>query len=158
MAQADTKRSLLPQGPWLDDAGRPAAIQALNGAPMVLTLAYGACRRVCSSTLRAMKQVQAHADRQQRNLQFVVVGLDPALDTPADWAAFRRDNGLNRGNWHFLSGSVDSTRLLASRLQVRYWRYGEHTLHDYLVVLVAPSGQVLKSLRRADEDPLALLD
>jgi cytochrome oxidase Cu insertion factor (SCO1/SenC/PrrC family) len=122
-----------------------------------MTMAYGACRRVCSTSLRVLQSVQALADERQLSLSFVVVGLDPDQDKPADWAEFRRDRALMRANWRFLSGDEASTRRLAQSLGVRYWRYGEHTMHDFRVVLLSPEGQLVRSMQAFDESPLLLL-
>jgi protein SCO1/2 len=157
LAAAAAGPSALP-GRWTDDRGRALDWPQGHETPIVVTMAYGSCKRICASSLRTMKQLQALADAQHRTLQFVVVGLDPAQDTPADWAALRRDHHLERANWHFLSGADADLRRLAARLDLRYWRYGEHTLHDYRVALLAPDGRVLKRLDRPDENPSSLLD
>jgi cytochrome oxidase Cu insertion factor (SCO1/SenC/PrrC family) len=146
-------------GRWLDDQGRELVSFGGEAPPtMVVTMAYGSCRRVCSSVLRTMKKLQLEADRRQLALPFVVVGLDPQQDRPADWASFRRDHGLHRANWYFLSGSAQDTQRLAARLDLRYWRYGEHIVHDYRIALVAADGRVLRQLVRPDQDPAMLLD
>jgi cytochrome oxidase Cu insertion factor (SCO1/SenC/PrrC family) len=143
-------------GRWLDDQARAYRLDALRGMPTVVTMAYGACRRVCSTSLRVMEKLQALADERRVDMNFVVIGLDPAEDKPADWAEFRAERKLRRANWQFLSGDEASTRALASRLGVHYWRYGEHTMHDFKIVLLSPQGQPLRSIDRFDQ-PLATL-
>jgi cytochrome oxidase Cu insertion factor (SCO1/SenC/PrrC family) len=144
-------------GRWVDDQARAYSLDALRGDYSVVTLAYGACRRVCSTSLRLMQQVQALADARGVALNFVVVGLDPEQDKPADWAAFRRDRALTRSNWRFLSGDADAVRRIAHDLGVRYWRYGEHTMHDFRIALLSPEGRVLRSVDAFDADLRTLL-
>jgi cytochrome oxidase Cu insertion factor (SCO1/SenC/PrrC family) len=146
-----------PGGQWRDDSGHPFKLESLYGTPTVMTMAYGACRRVCSSSLRMMEQVQALADARHIQLNFVVVGLDPEADKPADWAAYRADHRLQRPNWQFLSGDEASTRQLARRLGVRYWRYGEHTLHDLRIVLLSETAQPLRRIDAFDDSIDTLL-
>jgi cytochrome oxidase Cu insertion factor (SCO1/SenC/PrrC family) len=146
-----------PTGQWRDDSGRPFKLESLYGTPTVITMAYGACRRVCSTSLRLMEQVQALADARHVRLNFVVVGLDPQADQPADWAAYRADRQLTRPNWQFLSGDEASTRQLAHRLGVRYWRYGEHTLHDLRIVLLSEAAQPLRRIASFDDSLDTLL-
>lgn len=131
---------------WQNDQGQTYELGAQQGRWTVLTLAYGACRRICSTSLRLMENLQVLADEKAVALDFVVVGLDPAQDKPADWAALRATRKLLRPNWHFLSGDEAATRALAQRLGVRYWRYGDHTVHDFKIVLVGPDGRVRRSL------------
>jgi protein SCO1/2 len=144
-------------GTWLDDAGQSYRLESLYGAPAVFTMAYGACRRICSSSLHMLEQLQAMADARGVSLQFVVVGLDPHSDRPSDWAAFRAEHRLNRPNWHFLSGSELQTRRLATQLGVRYWRYGDHTLHDLRIVLLSERAEPLRSVQAFDADLETLL-
>lgn len=142
---------------WADERSQRFELKELQGSWTVLTMAYGACRRICATSLRTLEKVQALADANKTALNFIVVGLDPAQDKPADWAALREERRLTRSNWRFLSGTADSTRALAQRLGVRYWRYGEHTMHDYRVVLISPDGQVVRSLDHFDEPASRLL-
>lgn len=145
------------RGPWLNDRAAPYRLESLQGSYTVLTMAYGACRRVCSTSLSVMQKLQGLADGRGLALTFVVVGLDPSQDTPRDWAEFRVDRKLTRTNWQFISGDPAATRQLAQRLGVRYWRYGEHTVHDFKIVLISPDGELLRGLVAFDEDPATLL-
>ena len=114
-------------------------------------MAYGACRRVCSTSVRVMQQVQALADERHLTVNFVVVGVDPAEDRPADWAQFRASRGLTRPNWQFLTGTDAAIYRLAQRLGVHYWRYGEHTMHDYRIVLLSTEGEVVRAVDDAGQ-------
>jgi protein SCO1 len=144
------------EGRWLDDQSHSFRLEQLRGTPTVVTMAYGACRRVCSTSLRVLERLQALADARHATVNIVVVGLDPSQDRPADWAEYRAERKLNRPNWQFLSGDEASTRQLAARLGVRYWRYGEHTMHDFKIVLLSAQGLTVRSIDKFDQD-LALL-
>jgi protein SCO1 len=144
-------------GPWRDDTNREFRAESLRGTPTVVGMAYGACRRVCSASLRTLEQLQARADARGVALNFVVIGLDPSQDRPADWAALRAEHKLQRGNWQFLSGNAAAVARIAQRLGVRYWRYGEHTMHDFRLVLVSGEGRIQASLSAPDQDLAALL-
>jgi cytochrome oxidase Cu insertion factor (SCO1/SenC/PrrC family) len=141
---------------WIDDGGRPFDLSRLKGGWTVATMAYGACRRICSTSLRLLQQLQALADGQHVPLNFVVMGLDPPQDKPADWAAFRADHRLQRGNWAFLSADAGATHRMADRLGIQYWRYGDHTMHDFRIVLMSPQGEVVRTMVAFDQ-PLSML-
>ena len=144
-------------GPWVDDAEHVFELRSLAGSYTVVTMAYGACQRVCSTTVRVLQSVHALARARQVPLRFVVFGLDPSQDTPADWAAFRTQRGLVDAEFTFLAGPPSAVRQVAARLGVHYWRYGDHILHDFRVLLLSPDGTVLRSIDRFDEDPALLL-
>ena len=75
---------------FVDDSGASRALTEWRGKPIVIAMAYGACRSICSTTLRVLEEVQAAADRRGEALAFIVVGIDPAEDTPQDWARYRQ--------------------------------------------------------------------
>ena len=144
-------------GRWLDDKAQSYKLEALHGTPTVLTMAYGACRRVCSTSLRMLEALQGVADQRHVALNFVVVGIDPGQDRPADWADYRASRKLTRTNWQFLTGDEQSVLQMANGLGVHYWRYGDHTLHDFKIVLLSPDGKLVRSIERADQDVTVLL-
>ena len=144
-------------GPWVDDRARHFEWPTLRGKITVLTMAYGACRQVCSTSLRVMQDLQGLADKRGLAVNFVVVGLDGSQDAPQDWADFRASRKLTRANWHFVTGSPAGTRQLAGALGLRYWRYGEHTVHDFKIVTLSEQGQMLRSIAKFGDDAAALL-
>ncbi|TMH28411.1 MAG: SCO family protein [Betaproteobacteria bacterium] len=131
---------------FVDDHGATRALAEWRGHPVVMTLAYGACRSVCSSTLRSLEELQAAADRKGIAIDVVVVSIDPQSDTPQAWAQFRKSRRLTRANWTFLSGSAESTRTMARFLGVRFWSYDEHVMPDFKSVRLAPDGGIAASL------------
>ena len=154
---ASAQDMYVPAGRWLDDQGRPYQLERLHGTPTVITMAYGACRRVCSASLCIMEQLQELSDARRLDVNFVVVGIDPQEDRPRDWADYRAFRKLNRPNWYFLTGDDPSTQQLARRLGVRYWHYGEHTVHDLRVVLLSTESRVLRSIDAFGQNVEALL-
>jgi cytochrome oxidase Cu insertion factor (SCO1/SenC/PrrC family) len=140
---------------FTDDAGRVQDLAQWQGAPVVLTMAYGACRRVCSTTLLRLQQLQVVAARGGEAPRIVVVGLDPE-ELPRDWADYRRQHALP-ATWSLLSGDAASVRALAHFLGLRYWRYDEHVMHDFLIVRLDAQGHVDRRLRWSDDEVEALL-
>ena len=144
-------------GHWVDDRGQPFRLDSLHGRPGIVTMAYGACRRVCSTSLRVMEHLQALCDAQHLPMNFVVFGLDPMEDTPRDWADFRAFRKLDRANWQFLSADDHAVSEIAQRLGVHYWRYGEHVMHDFRILRMSADGRVLHAMTAFDEDAAAML-
>ena len=131
---------------FVDDHGAPRALAEWHGRPVVIAMAYAACRSVCSSTLRTLEEVQAAADRKGVAIDFVVVSIAPAEDTPQAWAQWRQSRRLLRPNWTFLSGPPEPTRALARFMGVRFWHYDEHVIHDFKVLRLAPDGAIAATL------------
>jgi cytochrome oxidase Cu insertion factor (SCO1/SenC/PrrC family) len=145
------------RGPWVDDQNRIYPLEALRGTYSVVTMAYGACRRVCSSSLKVMHDVADLAAKRHIKLNVLVVGLDPSDDKPADWALLRKERGTWFANVEFLTGSESATQSMARCLGVQYWHYGEHTMHDFKIVLVSPDGRIVKSFDKFDTEASEIL-
>jgi cytochrome oxidase Cu insertion factor (SCO1/SenC/PrrC family) len=143
-------------GPWIDDAEQVFALESLSGTYTVAAMAYGACQRVCSTTLRRLEELQRLAARRGLSLNFVVFGLDPAEDRPSDWAALREHDHI-APSMRFLSGHPAAVRRVATTLGVRYWHYGEHTMHDFRIVLLSPEGRIVRTVDHFDDDIASLL-
>ncbi len=136
---------------WVDDTSHALQLSRFRGSVSVVSMAYGACTRICSTTLRRLEQLQQLADARGLDLQFVLVGLDPRTDTPEAWRSYRRSHHLERSNWTFLSGDPGATRLVASLLGIDYWLYDDHVLHDFGIALVGPDGEIRRRMHWQDE-------
>jgi cytochrome oxidase Cu insertion factor (SCO1/SenC/PrrC family) len=117
-----------------------------RGRMVVMTMAYGACRSICSSTLRTLEELQAEADRRGIALEVLVASIDPAEDTPQAWADYRKARRLAHARWTFLCGSSQATRALARFLGVRFWAYDEHLMHDFKIVRLDANGAIAAAL------------
>jgi cytochrome oxidase Cu insertion factor (SCO1/SenC/PrrC family) len=117
---------------------------------IVMTMAYTTCRRVCSTTTLVLSDIQKRLDAMKIDADFVVVGLDPDNDSPAEWRDYRSRRNLNRANWHFLTGDADSTKKLARGLDVSFWTYHDHIVHDFRIVLFDAQWHLVAEVDWAD--------
>ena len=131
---------------WLDDQGRALDLHLLAGQRLVFTMAYASCHRVCPMTLRRLQQLQLELDTHGANATFVIVGYDPERSDPAAWHQYRRERGLTRANWLFLTAAGQAqVREFAVRLGFEFWKYDEHVMHDSRVVVIDPQGNLQES-------------
>jgi protein SCO1/2 len=108
------------EGAWTDQNGRAFQLGSLRGSAVVLALFYGTCDSVCPIVVRDMKKLEAllpEADRART--RFVLVTIDPAVDTPEHLLAYARENQLDLARWSLLAGSADQVRVLAKLLGVK---------------------------------------
>lgn len=120
---------------WTDSNGAPLQLAAMRSPWVVMTMAYTACRRTCSTSTLVLADIQRQLDLMNQRADFVVVSFDPASDSPEAWDDYRRKRGLMRDNWHFLSGGVRDTQRLARLLDLDYWSYHGHVVHDFRIVV-----------------------
>jgi len=131
---------------WTDEQGATTQLSRWHGKTLLVTMAYSTCRQVCSFTLHQLEELQKSADRVGSPIEVVVISYDPNVDGPVTWSIYRRHHHLDRANWHFLTGSVANTRQFAAALEFPYWRYDEHLVHDFKILLIGPDGGIAKIL------------
>jgi cytochrome oxidase Cu insertion factor (SCO1/SenC/PrrC family) len=76
----------------------------------------------------------------------VIVSYDPARDSPKAWTDYRTSRGLIYPNWHFLTGTTQNTRRIARFLDLDFWRYDAHVMHDFRIVLFDAEGRMKREI------------
>ncbi len=108
-------------GAWTDQNGRPFTLASLRGSPVLLVLFYGTCDSVCPVIVRDTKKVEAMLpERDRARTRFVLVTIDPLVDTPERLLAYARKNELDLSRWTLLNGPPEQVRVLANVIGFKY--------------------------------------
>lgn len=124
-----------------DHDGRPFALAALHGRPVIVTFAYAHCEVVCPTVVKQIQQ--ARVDAARADIPIVVVTLDPWRDVAARLPAIFTAWQLAPGD-RLLTGEIDEvTRVLDA------WGIGRmrdastgEIDHAVAVMLVGPDGRL----------------
>ena len=132
-------------GTWTDQNRRPFALDSLRGSPVLLVLFYGTCDSVCPTVVRDAKKVEAllpEADR--RRTRFVLVTIDPQVDTPEHLLAYAHEHELDLSRWTLLNGPPEQVRVLANAIGFKYRPTGTGQYsHTIRLTLLDREGSVL---------------
>ncbi|MCB1906057.1 MAG: SCO family protein [Rhodocyclaceae bacterium] len=143
--------------PLVDEHGRQRRLADWRGRPTIVAMDHSTWSAVCSSTARRLHALQVAADRLGKDVEFVVIGIEPDKDTPQSWARYRRERGVEGDNWHFLRASVADTPNVAASLGVNYrYEYGDLIL-DLRILRVGADGRVMRVVEGYDTDTEAFL-
>lgn len=142
--------------PFKDESGRDVRLgEYLDGQhPLIVTFNYSTCPMLCSLQLNgvteSLKQVESQIGRDYR---VVTILLDPK-ETPetasrmqARYVGQYGRPGVEQG-WHFLTGSEESIRAVASAVGFAYG-YNEarkEYVHPAAIVVATPHGRVARYL------------
>lgn len=128
---------------WTDDRGQPVTLAQWQGKPMVISMGYPDCRKVCATTTLVFKKIQKVLDAKGKQADFVLISFDEK-SKPEDWVEFRHRRGLDRPNWHFLVGSAVAAKRMARMIGVDYYFDPGHNsyLHDFRIQLLDEGGRV----------------
>src|ERR1700756_2005257 len=74
---------------WTDVDGAKRTFDAYKGRPIVMTMAYPACRKTCSGSMLWLRKMQEILTRRGSDVAFLIVSYDPSHDSPAQWRRYR---------------------------------------------------------------------
>lgn len=143
---------------WTTDTGLTFRFNELRGQPVVLSAIYTNCTGSCPLTLARMKTLEQAVETRRLAARFVLITLDPAHDTAASLAEYRRRNQLDATRWVLLRGDTPTTDALARRLSVHRIEDSAHLLHVSRTMVLDRAGSTLELWSGLDADEaLALL-
>ena len=148
---------------WTSDVGREVKLEVLRGRPQVIALFFTNCEHSCPLIVAYMKAIEkALPPSVHGKVDFLLVSIDPARDTPEALRAFRAKHELSTEHWTLLRGSPDATRELAAMVGFNY-QPGSPTqyAHSLLISVLDESGVIIFQQaglgRPADEAVASLL-
>ncbi|GAA5070145.1 SCO family protein [Lysobacter panacisoli] len=128
-----------------DQSGRVLAWQDLRGKPVVVSMFYTNCHLMCPLIIASGKALQKQLPQDQQSaLDFAVVSIDPARDTPAALAEVSQQHRLDNARWHLLRPEARDVRTLASALGVRYRAQPDGSFnHTSVLILLDRDGRIV---------------
>lgn len=129
---------------FTDDAGRPFALGALKGRPVVLTMFFASCSYACPLLVADMTRIREGLPPELRDrAALVLVSFDTERDTPDALKAYRESRGLDP-SWTLLQGSDDAVRELAALLGVKFKREADGQFaHSNLISILNHEGEII---------------
>ena len=134
-----------------DESGRDVQLREYFGRkPVVLALVYYGCPMLCNQVeMGVVGSLKMLSFNPARDYEVLFVSFDPR-ETP-DMAAKKKAAALSRfgrpetaAGWHFLTGTKESVRAVASAANFRYSFDEKHNLfaHASGIMLLTPDGRI----------------
>lgn len=106
---------------WNTEEGNQIQLEDLKGKTLVMVMIYTSCKAACPRLVADMRNIEAQIpDENIKNLEFIMVSIDPETDTPELLKAFAIENAMDDEQWTFLQGTVSGVREFANVLSVKY--------------------------------------
>lgn len=106
---------------WTTQAGQDIELKDLQGNVLVMVMIYTSCKAACPRLVADMRNIEARVTGPNKNLlKYILVSIDPAVDTPERLQAFARENKMEGAPWLFLRSTEENTREFAATLAVNY--------------------------------------
>lgn len=148
---------------WTDQEGNPIQLASFSGKPVLISMIFTRCGYACPRIVHDMKRIGEELDEEiGKEVQYVLVSIDPDHDTPAMLRLFAGAHGLDSGRWTLLRGEESDIRVLAALLGVRYKKDpNELYSHTNLITLLDEKGEIVhrqKGLNVAPDETVAVMN
>lgn len=119
-------------------------------AAMVFTHCESACPRIVADLQRIEK---AFTNEELKNIQFLLISMDPERDTPARFVEFAKEHQLN-DNWICISSSGEATMEMANVLNVRIKKLSDGGFdHSNMIHLIDKNGNIVFQQNGLEQEP-----
>lgn len=106
---------------WTNQDGQNLEMKDLQGKVLVMVMIYTSCKAACPRLVADMRNIEQRIPKKIKdNVKFVLVSIDPKVDTPKRLKSFAIENKMDGDQWVFLRSSEENTREFAAVLAVNY--------------------------------------
>jgi protein SCO1 len=106
---------------WTNQNGQDLEMKDLKGKVLVMVMIYTSCKAACPRLVADMRNIESRLPENIKlNVQFVLVSIDPEVDTPKRLKEFAIVNKMDSNQWEFLRSTEENTREFAAVLAVNY--------------------------------------
>jgi protein SCO1/2 len=151
------------EGSWKDQQGKPFQLRQLRGQIRVMAMIYATCRGACPTIIHDMQVIESKLSAQARpRVSFVLVSIDPSVDTPARLAGLAKQRKLTEGKWRLLQGNDTLVQDLAALLGFKFRKISDTDFaHSNMITVLDSEGQIIHQQVGLNVDPadtLAAID
>jgi len=131
-----------------DHTGKPVRFSDFAGKPLLVSLVYTGCFQACPVATQFLAQAVRTAREALGNDRFriVSIGFNQPFDDPSAMAAFRRQNGIDDPDWHFLSPDPAQVDALTANLGFTYEATPKGFDHVTQVTVVDADGVIYRQV------------
>ena len=106
---------------WTNQNGQNLEMKDLKGKVLVMVMIYTSCKAACPRLVADIRNIESRlSEKIKPDVKFLLVSIDPEVDTPARLKEFAIANKMDGGQWEFLRSTEENTREFAAVLAVNY--------------------------------------
>ena len=106
---------------WTNQNGQNLEMKDLKGKVLVMVMIYTSCKAACPRLVADIRNIESRlSENIKPDVKFLLVSIDPEVDTPARLKEFAIANKMDGEQWEFLRSTEENTREFAAVLAVNY--------------------------------------
>ena len=130
---------------WNTEEGEVIQLKDLKGKTLVMVMIYTTCKAACPRLVADMRNIESKIPKENiENLRFVLVSIDPKVDTPTRLKEFAIENEMDGEQWTFLQGTESGVREFANVLAVKYKQISPRDFsHSNIISVFNTKGELI---------------
>lgn len=140
--------------------GEKVSLKDFRGKPLVISMVYTSCYKICPMTTRHLSSVieKARDTLGEDSFSVAVIGFDTKVDTPDAMQYFANKQGISDKNWHLLT--VDESDIAALSKELGFLYYPTSSGFDHLIqaTVIDAEGKVYRQVYGQVFDTPLLVD
>jgi protein SCO1 len=151
----------VPNFKFVNQDGKPVAIENLRGRPLFMTFIYTRCPlpdyciRMSDNFATVARQLQK-SDTYSK-VQLLSISIDPEYDKPQILKSYGKRYVASVdpqfSNWQFVSGSPEATRKAAEWFGLTYMEENDQIVHSLRTAVIGPDGKFVEMFRGNEWKP-----
>lgn len=124
------------------------SIKDFRGKPLVLSMVYTSCYKICPMTTRHLAKIveKARDALGKDNFSVAVVGFDTSVDTPEAMQYFANKQGIHNKDWHLLTMSKEDAEALSKDTGFIYFPSVNGFDHLIQATIIDAEGKVYRQV------------
>jgi len=132
-------------GIWTNQDNEDFPLEELRGKVTVMVMIYTSCKAACPRLVADMRRIEEQIPEQYKpEVQYVMVSIDPEVDTPEKMKEFSIENEMTDDKWIFVRSTEENTREFATVLAVNYKRISPIDFSHSNIISVFDKDGVMK--------------
>lgn len=130
---------------WKTQDNKTIELKDLKGKVTVMVMIYTSCKAACPRLVADMRDIESKMPKDKlSDLNFVLVSIDPEVDTPERLKAFSKANYMDAPHWTFLQGTKSTVQEFANVLAVKYKQIAPMDFsHSNIISVFNKEGELL---------------
>ena len=147
---------------WKDQNGSKIMLNKFKGSHVILAMIYTSCATACPVIVNNMQKLSNSIRKDKLgDYHFVLVSIDPEIDTPAKLKKYAAEKKLDLNYWTLLTGSDNNVAELAQVIGFRYKRNNSGSAgrftHSNLITFLNKDGEIVNQSKGLNQGTGALL-
>ena len=146
---------------WTTQDGNKIELPDLMGKIQVITMIYTSCQFACPRIVADVNRIKSEVEKKGLGdkVHFVLVSIDPEVDTPDKLHAFAKEYHMDPNEWMLLNGKDGDVLELAALLGVKYKKTTETDYaHSNIITVLDQQGEIVHQQVGLATDPAQTIE